>query len=136
MGNPIVGIAAAFAPFGGTAAPPNVVAPAGVVVVVVVVACGGRPERSPPVDATVFTPADLFATISFFVALSRRRRRKSGSSELGFLLWWVVCARFSRRERCRRRLRAQSNFVMSCVILLSLSMDFKDSAMKGYGGNS
>ena len=61
MGNPIVGIAAAFAPFGGTAAPPNVVAPAGVVVVV---ACGGRPERSPPVDAIVFTPAaDLFATI-------------------------------------------------------------------------
>ena len=68
MGNPIVGIAAAFAPFGGTPAPPNVVVPAGVVVVVVVVvkaACGGRrPERSPPVDATVFTPAaDLFATI-------------------------------------------------------------------------
>ena len=72
MGNPIVGIAAAFAPFGGTPAPPNVVVPAGVVVVIVVVvvvvvkaACGGRrPERSPPVDATVFTPAaDLFATI-------------------------------------------------------------------------
>ena len=68
MANPIVGIAAAFAPFGGTPAPPNVVVPAGVVVVVVVVvkaACGGRrPERSPPVDATVFTPAaDLFATI-------------------------------------------------------------------------
>ena len=68
MGNPIVGIAAAFAPFGGTPAPPNVVVPAGVVVVVVVVvkvACGGRrAERSPPVDATVFTPAaDLFATI-------------------------------------------------------------------------
>ena len=68
MGNPIVGIAAAFAPFGGTPTPPNVVVPAGVVVVVVVVvkaACGGRrPERSPPVDATVFTPAaDLFATI-------------------------------------------------------------------------
>ena len=67
MGNPIVGIAAAFAPFGGTPAPPNVVVPAGVVVVVVVVkaACGGRrPERSPPVDAIVFTPAaDLFATI-------------------------------------------------------------------------
>ena len=68
MGNPIVGIAAAFAPFGGTPAPPNVVVPTGVVVVVVVVvkaACGGRrPERSPPVDAIVFTPAaDLFATI-------------------------------------------------------------------------